>query len=515
MKDLFLLTGHPIVLDLYRAYQSITAQHSIFTIAATAFITYFTVYVIYQVYFHPLAHIPGPFLCKISDLGFLFKYYSNREWEKDMELFEKYGPVVRVSPTCVAFSDPAWTPLVYHSKADRTDHYRSFDQYFGIFAIIPHKEHADVRKKIGGAYTKAAVKKMLPAFQKRINRWCNNIGDEYADTGKVFDFYPWVSYLTTDVLTEQCFGTSLDISGMRADPNRVTQSLEDAMFELGTMQRWPLLRNIFWGTPIHKFFTPKPTDKSGLGILQNVANQFLPDRLANPTDAHDLLNVLIAARTDPKTGEVDRERLDKDVVLTIAAGLDTGAGAIRNCVVLTVETPGVLQWLEAGNFSDRHINAICVEGQRLHNTSQSAFPRVVQDGGVQLGPYHIPGGTEAYIQGSAPGRSKKLFGDDVDVFRPQRWFEMTDQEWAHKERQLFVWGAGTRICIGRYFAEYEMMLFLRAFFQEFEVILHHVGERYWQNLMFYDGGIQMELKRKRKGPPLEERPEHIVVDLRP
>jgi hypothetical protein len=69
---------------------------------------------VYNVFFHPLRHIPGPFFARAS--GFPYVYNTRKgniaNWVK--QLHEQYGEVVRVAPTEVSFisGDTAW-PDIY------------------------------------------------------------------------------------------------------------------------------------------------------------------------------------------------------------------------------------------------------------------------------------------------------------------------------------------------------------------------------------------------------------------
>lgn len=46
---------------------------------------------VYNIFFHPLAHIPGPFIGKITNLGFIWEYIKGNDVEYDKANFEKYG----------------------------------------------------------------------------------------------------------------------------------------------------------------------------------------------------------------------------------------------------------------------------------------------------------------------------------------------------------------------------------------------------------------------------------------
>lgn len=60
-----------------------------------------------------LRNIPGPFLASISDLDRLWSCASGLQMNYHIKLHEKYGPLVRVGPKHVSFSDAKLIPQVY------------------------------------------------------------------------------------------------------------------------------------------------------------------------------------------------------------------------------------------------------------------------------------------------------------------------------------------------------------------------------------------------------------------
>lgn len=76
--------------------------------------------VVYNVYFHPLRKVPGPFLAKVTELWRTNKYAQGRWHEDIVDLHEQYGPVVRISPNEVSFIDQAALEQVYgHSTGTK------------------------------------------------------------------------------------------------------------------------------------------------------------------------------------------------------------------------------------------------------------------------------------------------------------------------------------------------------------------------------------------------------------
>lgn len=70
-----------------------------------------------------------------------------------------------------------------------------------------------------------------------------------------------------------------------------------------------------------------------------------------------------------------------------------------------------------------YLEAVINEALRLHSTSGVGLPRVVPEGGLTVNGIHFPQDTVLSVPTYTIHKDKKVWGDDVDVFRPERWFE--------------------------------------------------------------------------------------------
>lgn len=75
---------------------------------------WYTAHAVYNLYFSPLSSIPGPKIAAFSDLWLIFHgALQFRQCKVIHELFETYGPVVRIGPGKVAFKDLGAGKVVY------------------------------------------------------------------------------------------------------------------------------------------------------------------------------------------------------------------------------------------------------------------------------------------------------------------------------------------------------------------------------------------------------------------
>jgi len=70
-----------------------------------------------------------------------------------------------------------------------------------------------------------------------------------------------------------------------------------------------------------------------------------------------------------------------------------------------------------------YLNAVINEALRLHSTSGIGLPRLVSGGGMTIQGHFFKEGTILSVPSYTIHRDREVWGDDVEVYRPERWFE--------------------------------------------------------------------------------------------
>jgi hypothetical protein len=86
-------------------------------------------YVTYQVYFHPLARFPGPFLASVTDLWQVYEFLTLKQPYNLTELHAKYGQFVRYGPDKLSITAEDAVPLIYQKGGramPKTEYYDAF-----------------------------------------------------------------------------------------------------------------------------------------------------------------------------------------------------------------------------------------------------------------------------------------------------------------------------------------------------------------------------------------------------
>ncbi|KAG8168755.1 hypothetical protein KVR01_001504 [Diaporthe batatas] len=102
-----------------------------------------------------------------------------------------------------------------------------------------------------------------------------------------------------------------------------------------------------------------------------------------------------------------------------------------------------------------YVNAVIMEALRIHPSTGLMFERYVPAGGVVLHDKFIPAGTTIGVNAWVFNRDKDIFGEDSDVFRPERWIESNAERVKEMRRYMFTFSTGSRACIGKHLAMME------------------------------------------------------------
>ena len=97
----------------------------------------------------------------------------------------------------------------------------------------------------------------------------------------------------------------------------------------------------------------------------------------------------------------------------------------------------------------------CVkETLRFSPSTPMIMPRYISEGGLMVNGHWIPEMTEMGANPYVIHRDTIIFGEDADVFRPERWLG-NDQHAKEMDKYMMAFGYGTRTCLGKNIAQLE------------------------------------------------------------
>lgn len=125
------------------------------------------------------------------------------------------------------------------------------------------------------------------------------------------------------------------------------------------------------------------------------------------------------------------------------------------------------------------------ETLRIHPTNSLGLPRVVPNGKtISICGRNFPAGTVVSVPTWTLHHDKEIWGDDVDKFVPERWYNLTEAQ----KKAFLAWSTGPRQCSGRNVAEMEIMLVIATLVKRYEF------ELYEEELVTVEGFLNKPLR---------------------
>ncbi|PSS03410.1 cytochrome P450 [Coniella lustricola] len=244
---------------------------------------------------------------------------------------------------------------------------------------------------------------------------------------------------------------------------------------------------------------------------------------ANPPPTLDLLAKFLSARdTHP---DFMSDTLVQTMAVSMAfAGSETTAISLASVIYHLLRNPAAYRRLRAeiddaalngndqgGLFSDYetglvtwresqqlvYLDAVIKEAFRMHPAAGLPLERVVPPQGVEMPPstttkagpsakekkrekLFIPGGTIIGCSAWVIHRNKQVFGEDADVFRPERWLINDRHETAEDTKKeeariremtgtMLHFGMGSRTCIGKNISLMEIYKLVPSLLRRFDI----------------------------------------------
>jgi cytochrome P450 len=198
----------------------------------------------------------------------------------------------------------------------------------------------------------------------------------------------------------------------------------------------------------------------------------------------NLLEAMLAARNEPGSGVTD-EQISANVLTLLIAGEDTTANAIAWALMYIATDPALQIRLRAQSRAAfgsatvcpsydalKHLDlceAVCSEALRLRPVAAIQTFEPLAD--VCLDGVALPAGTRMLFLTRPSAIAAENFAHP-SAFNPDRWKHPHDPaDGAHEQRAYLSFGAGPRVCPGRYLAGIEMRLVISMLTEHFDVAL--------------------------------------------
>ncbi|KAI1823463.1 cytochrome P450 [Xylaria intraflava] len=442
---------------------------------------------VYNLYFHPLRHIPGPPLWIAID-GFRQIHKARGILEfKYKEFHDKYGEVVRVNANEVAFIRPeAWKDIYGHGHAEFPKHFPGLAVDTKKIVFASSHDHFRYRRAMLPAFSDKALRLQEPLIRVYVDLLIKRLREK-SETGQAVNMVRWYNFTTFDLIADLAYGTSLqglaegksnawldNISNLLKFMPLVALGsvfpLSGAMFKL---LAGPQIRN---AEKRHYEFASKMA-------MDRIHHKKQPDR-------GDFMDFMLRSRGEPH--EMTDAELASNADLLMLAGSETTASLLSGTTYWLLKTPRALQNATEEvrqafasdadiSFDDARVKlpymmACLQEGLRIFPPLPLGMLRTVPDGPpVQIAGVTIPEKTRVSVPQLAAFHSEKNFHRPLE-FLPERWLSESTTDpsspFYNDRRDIHKpFSVGRRDCIGQNLAMHEMRAILAKMLWNFDLML--------------------------------------------
>ncbi|KAI1078124.1 cytochrome P450 [Whalleya microplaca] len=463
--------------------------------------------VIYRLYLHPLAKIPGPRLAAISGLWYFFQVRKGRMLVLGKDLHKRYGPAVRIGPNEVSFDSneafqAIYTGSQYINKGDfywamshnpGTIDYR-FRRHpgdaFSFNGEMDMQRYRGHRKNIGTTYSTSSLKKYSERLDDVIQRFVARLKTQ---EGKIVDLTDEIHLAVVECLGALTLNWSPGFIEKGTDNGFLERSIrfwrEVSSFGylqplLLVAQKWPSLRPRFarlLGVEIKAPANYVPFEPRTKSIIQERTAQFLSSKQPSQvleSGEPDILAELLHVTTKKENWKPHYAAAMAS--FNFVAGHETTTSTATSALVAICSDPAIearvrAELLDPNAGGEYTYTQACIkESQRLHPVVSLSLARKVPLGApLQLHGHTIPAGTTVGVNPPALHVNPATFGADAAAYRPERWLESPERtRWLDKTS--LAWGGGAHTCPGRHLAELVLLKLVPAVLARFKVEIARV-----------------------------------------
>ncbi|KAI6299158.1 hypothetical protein MCOR29_011034 [Pyricularia oryzae] len=483
---------------------------------------------------------PGPFLASLTDFWRVWDVYKQRPEVTHRKLHERYGDVVRLGPNALSFSDPKALKAIYglNKNMVKSDFYIVQQSVVkgrrlpSLFSTVDESFHAKFRRCVNAAFAMSALVQYEPFVDNTTKLFLDQtqrlFADKPAGDDSGCDFGRWLQFYAFDVIGEITYSKRHGFVEKNEDIDGIVSYLSKLFLYVAPVGQMPLLDLLFlknpvylklsqWGLfdstfPVAKFARARMAERLPAGGSMNggfgAGADEKPAAEPHPsTKSPDLLSKFLAAQ------EARPDFMDDSLVQTMAvsmafAGSETTAISLSAVFYYLLRNPSAMARLRReiddaarrGEFEDGetglvtwhesqrlpYLDACVKEAFRVHPAAGLPLERIVPEGGMEIAGHFVPGGTIVGVSAWVIHNNKDIFGEDVDVYRPERWLideELVkaagpagDEVRAREEQRIkemgglmMQFGMGSRTCIGKNISLLEIYKLVPSLLRRFDI----------------------------------------------
>ncbi|KAK4442242.1 Isotrichodermin C-15 hydroxylase [Podospora aff. communis PSN243] len=495
---------------------------------------------LYNLLLHPLRSFPGPLLHRISPIPYALLLPTGRAPQEIHRLHELYGPVVRIAPNHLSFTDPrAWrdvyglhsphlpasTSLSFHGSGTATTSigekekgasgerienpkapiwYRSLlsDADGHDFLNAPAEKHTKMRKALAVGFADRALKAQEGRIQYWVDVFIRRLGEKVSvgggvdggggeGEGVVVDMVRWMNWVVLDIMGELVFAEPFGCLEGEREPFFVEMFGE--MLRPGVVLVGMQYVGFKWLVP---WVLRWVGGRRALVAMKGELERRLRGRIAKGEVVDDVLEGVLGRRDE---WGMSMPELAGTAHIVITAASETTPTALSGAVNLLLRNPDKMEKLKheiRSTFSSAeeitmlavsklpYLLACIQESLRMFPPATHGMVREAAGGGAIVAGHYVPEKTLIECQIYSMNHSSAHWSEPFS-FKPERFLHRLGEGEKPADGKGDNFDAfrpfqhGTRDCIGRNLAHAEMRLILARLLFHFDIAPQEVGGEDW------------------------------------
>lgn len=307
-----------------------------------------------------------------------------------------------------------------------------------------------MKRNVAPTYSMSALLEMEPLVDSNLTLFLQRLGQAAVspkspvdERGPPIDLAQWLAWLAADVIGEMSFSRRLGFLDTMSDVGDFFKTVDSFIAYTSSVAVLPAMHKFLFGNPIIPYLIKVPSL-----IIADVTKEELEKRRDQVVETRaDIMGRIIESQKLAGPEKFTLSEIFNMAAVNLTAGTDTTAIGMHSLIYYLLKHPRVMKKLQteiaeadrSGSLSTipqyRETNhkampylAACInEAFRIHPAVTISLPRHVPAGGAYICGQFFPAGTRVGVSPYVVGRDKKLFGEDADEFRPERWIECSNE----------------------------------------------------------------------------------------
>ncbi|RAO73882.1 uncharacterized protein BHQ10_009894 [Talaromyces amestolkiae] len=463
-----------------------------------------------RLYFHPLAHIPGP---RLAALTWWYEFYYDVVQPGQyvfhiQKLHKKYGPIIRITPDELHVNDIGFLDSVYAPSSKRRDKYeyqlKTLRVPGGVGTTANYDVHKKRREALSPFFSKRNVVYLEPLIAEKVEQLCQVVAKHAAEKTPVNLSDVFFAF-SNDVVTNFLFAQQSNNLADEAKAATLRQNSYELLQGIHINKHFPWLPDFLESLPLA---ISKPLMPPGLidmldlfervrtellAIMKAKSSGIASEKPVGPTGKESVYDSVLDSPVLPPE-EKSLLRLEQEGALLVLAGTESPSRSLLILFYHLLSNPSILRklrdeintlppdatWTQLEQLP--YLSAVIEEANRLSFGVTARLARIAYEpltytpsqyvNATNSKSYTIPSGTPVSITTLSAHTNETVFPDPF-TFDPERWL---GEEARERRRFQFAFNRGGRKCLGIELAGAELYLMTAALVRRFDMALYATDE---------------------------------------